>query len=129
MEKRRTGIYLKNCFMKKIVAVAASLILVVVSANSQSEKKAVPPPPPPKVNISKFKPPTIMAKGDKADDFYKRNPSVMEISRQGNILLLKMKDGTRQEYNVNIKDEMKSFTDQYGESPLPPPPPPPKKVS
>ena len=221
MEKSHRGIYLKNCFMKKIFAVAASLILVVVSANSQSEKKEppppppkpkeenvkntsptvidgtvnaskpleppvvtvkgkgaddffkrnptvcgisrqgsvitikkkdgtsekydmnkreedkafterygvspIPPPPPPKVNITKFKPPTITAKGDKADDFYKRNPSVMEISRQGNIIILKTKDGTKQEYNVNKKDEMKSFTDKYGESPLPPPPP--KKIS
>ena len=87
-----------------------------------------PPPPPPKVNQTKFSPPIITAKGVKADDFYKRNPSVMEILRQGNIIILKMKDGTRLEYNFNKKDEMKSFTDQYGESPLPPPPPP-KKVS
>ena len=131
MEKSHTGISLKNCFMKKIFALAASLILVVVSANSQSEKKEPPPPtPPPKVNITKFKPPTITAKGDKANDFYKRNPSVSEISKQGNIIILKMKDGTRQEYNINKNDEMKSFTDQYGESPLPPPPPPPpKKIS
>jgi hypothetical protein len=89
----------------------------------------IPPPPPPKVNTTRFKPPIIIAKGDKADDFYKRNPSVMEISRQGNIIILKMKDGTKQEYNINKKDEIKSFTDQYGESPLPPPPPPPKKIS
>jgi hypothetical protein len=89
----------------------------------------IPPPPPPKVNITRFRPPVIIAKGDKADDFYKRNPPVAEISRQGNIIILKMKDGTIQEYNVNKKDEMKNFTDQYGESPLPPPPPPPKKIS
>jgi len=92
-------------------------------------KSPIPPPPPPKVDITKFKPPVIIAKGDKADDFYRRNPSVMEISRQGNIILLKMKDGTRQEYHVNKQDEIKSFTDQYGESPLPPPPPPPKKIN
>ena len=91
-------------------------------------RSPIPPPPPPKVNLTKFKPPVIMAKGDKADDFYKRNPAVMEISRQGNIITLKMKDGTKQEYNVNKEDEMKSFADQYGESPLPPPPPPPKVI-
>jgi hypothetical protein len=89
----------------------------------------IPPPPPPKVNLTKFRPPIIIAKGDKADDFYNRNPSAKEISRQGNIIILKMKDGTKQEYNINKKEEMKSFTDQYGESPLPPPPPPPKKLS
>ena len=89
----------------------------------------IAPPPPPKVNITRFKPPVIIAKGEKADDFYKRNPSVMEISRQGNLIILKMKDGTKEEYRVDKKDEIKSFTDKYGESPLPPPPPPPKKVS
>lgn len=89
----------------------------------------IPPPPPPKVNLTRFKPPVIIAKGEKADDFYKRNPSVLEISRQGNIIILKMKDGTKEEYNVDRKDEMKSLTDKYGECPLPPPPPPPKKVS
>jgi len=86
----------------------------------------IPPPPPPKVDITRFKPPVIVAKGEKADDFYKRNPSVLEISRQGNIIILKMKDGTKEEYNVNKKEEMKGFSDKYGESPLPPPP---KKVS
>jgi hypothetical protein len=50
MEKNYSGIYLKNCFMKRILAVAASFILVVVSANSQSEKKE-PPPPKPKEEV------------------------------------------------------------------------------
>ena len=54
-------IYLKNCFMKKILAVAASLILVVVSANSQSEKKEPPPPPPkPKNENIKYSPTKVI---------------------------------------------------------------------
>ncbi len=146
MEKSHTGIYLKNCFMKKILAVAASLILVVVSANSQSEKKEPPPPPPkPKKEVVKFEPPKIVVdeeantakpkeppvvtvKGKVADDFYERNPSVSDISRQGNIISLKKKDGTIEKYDMNKKEEDKSFTERYGVSPIPPPPPP-KKVS
>ena len=153
MEKRHTGIYLKNCFMKKILVVAASLILVVVSANSQSEKKEPPPPPPKpkeevkykivkeekvknisptiideKVNASKpSEPPVITVKGKGADDFYKRNPTVSGISRKGRVITIKKKDGTIEEYDMNKKEEDKSFTEKYGVSPIPPPPPPPPK--
>ena len=142
MEKSPQGIYLKNCYMKKIFAVGASLILVVVSANSQSEKKEPPPPPPkPKKEVVKFDPPRIVVdeevnaakpkeppavtvKGKVADDFYERNPSVSDISRQGNIISLKKKDGTIEKYDMSKKEEDKSFTEKYGVSSIPPPPPP-----
>jgi len=131
--------------MKKIFALAASLVLVIVSANSQSEKKEPPPPPPkPKKEVVKFEPPKIVAdeesntakpkeppvvtvQGKVADDFYERNPSVSDISRQGNIISLKKKDGTIEKYDMNKKEEDKSFTEKYGVSPIPPPPPPPPK--
>ena len=101
-----------------------------------------PPPPPPKSKdeVVKFTPPKIVkdeevqvkeppvvtVKGKMADDFYTRNPSVAGISRQGNILTLKMKDGTKEKYDMNKNEEDKSFTEKYGVSPIPPPP---KKVS
>lgn len=150
MEKSQQGIYLKNCIMKKTLAVAASLILGVVSANSQSEKKEPPPPPPKpevkyktvkdekikttspiiiideKVNVRKpLEPPVITVKGKGADDFYKRNPTVSGISRQGSIITIKNKDGTIEKYDMNKKEQDKSFTEKYGVSPIPPPPPPP----
>ena len=128
--------------MKKILGIAASLILVVVSANAQSEKKEPPPPPPkPKDEVVKLTPPKIVKDEEvpvkapppppkiiieMAEDFYTRNPSVAEISRQGNIITLKMKDGTKEKYDMNKKEEDKSFTEKYGASPIPPPP---KKVS
>jgi len=132
--------------MKKILGIAASLILVIVSANAQSEKKAPPPPPPKsKDEIVKFAPPRIVKDEEvpvkvppppppkiiieMADEFYTRNPSVAEVSRQGNIITFKMKDGTKEKYDLNKKEEDKSFTEKYGASPIPPPPPPPKKVS
>ena len=132
--------------MKKILGIAASLILVIVSANAQSEKKEPPPPPPkPKDEVVKFTPPKIVKDEEvqvkappppppkiiieMADEFYTRNPSVAEISRQGNIITLKMKDGTKEKYEMNKKEEDKSFTEKYGASPIPPPPPSPKKVS
>ena len=119
--------------MKKIFCLAASLILVIVSANAQSEKKEPPPPPPPKNIIDEKvqvkEPPVVTVKGKMADEFYTRNPSVAGISRHGNIIMLKMKDGTNEKYDMNKKEEDKSFTEKYGASPIPPPPPPPKKVS
>ena len=140
--------------MKKILAVGASLFLVIVSANAQTEKKEPPPPPPPKpkeevkynvvkeekvkppviinetVNASKpSEPPVVTVKGKGADDFYKKNPSVSDISRNGNIVTIKKKDGTIEKYDMNKKEEDKSFTEKYDVSPIPPPPPPPKKVS
>jgi hypothetical protein len=133
--------------MKKVFALAASLVLVIVSANSQSEKKEPPPPPPkPKKEVVKSEPPKIVVdeesntakpkeppvvtvKGKVADDFYERNPSVSDISRQGNIISLKKKDGTIEKYDMNKKEEDKSFTEKYGASPIPPPPPLPKKGS
>jgi len=79
-----------------------------------------------KINVSKPKePPVITVKGKIADDFYMRNPTVTGISRKGNVITLKMKDGTNEKYDMNKKEEDKSFTEKYGISPIPPPPPPP----
>ena len=92
------------------------------------------PPPPPKIIIDEKvqvkEPPVVTVKGKMADEFYTRNPSVTEISRQGNIITLKLKDGTKEKYDMNKKEEDKSFTEKYSASPIPPPPPPPpKKIS
>ena len=140
--------------MKKTLAVAASLILVIVSANSQSEKKEPPPPPKPKEEV-KYKvvkdekvkntspividekvdankpsePPVVTVKWEGADEFYKKNPTVSDISRKGSVITIKKKDGTSEKYDMKKKEDDKSFTEKYGVSPIPPPPPPPKKVS
>ena len=77
------------------------------------------------VNVNKPKEPTIIkVSGQAVDDFYKRNPSVSDISRQGNIISLKKKDGTTEKYDMSKKEEDKIFTEKYGVSPIPPPPPP-----
>ena len=146
--KKPHGHLLENCFMKKILAVAASLILVVVSANSQSDKKEPPPPPKPKedvkskvaeekvkntsptimdekVNAGKpSEPPVLIIKGKEADNFYKRNPTVSGISREGSVITIIKKDGTSEKYDLDKKDEYKSFAEKYGVSPIPSPPPP-----
>ena len=106
----------------------------------------IQPPPPPKADVTKtsppiiidekvdatrpYDPPVITVTGKKADDFYKRNPTVAGISRKADVITLKMKNGTTETYDMNKKADEKKFTDKYGASPIPPPPPPPpKKVS
>ena len=145
----------KSAMRKIYFVLVVSFVLVSVSTNAQSEKKEPPPPPPKmestkftppkivkseekhskenppvivdkKVNASKSKePPVITVRGKLADDFYTRNPSVESISRQEDIISLKMKDGTTEKYDMSKKEEDKIFTDKYGRSPIPPPPPPP----
>lgn len=118
-------------YMKKTLTSLIALMFVVVgTANAQSEKQIQPPPPPPpKVIIDeKIKvkePPIITINGKIADEFYKQNSSVSEISRQGSIITVKMKDGTQKKYDMSKKEEDKGFTEKYGVSLIPPPPPPP----
>lgn len=127
--------------MKKIM-IPLVLLVIGSTTNAQSGKKEPPPPPKPKEEIVKFTPPKIVkdeeirvqpvitVTGKKAEEFYQRNPSVAEISRQGNIIMLKMKDGTVEKYDTSKNEEAKKFTEKYGVSPIPPPPPPPpKKIS
>ncbi|HEV8287038.1 MAG TPA: hypothetical protein VGQ09_22160 [Chitinophagaceae bacterium] len=115
--------------MRKLVFHLSTYAIVsMVSVNIYSQKDVPPPPPPPpppKVEVSKFEPPVITVKGKEADAFYKRNPSVADISRQGNIITLKLKNGEKEKYDMKKADEKKSFTGKYGASPIPPPPPPP----
>jgi len=115
----------------------------IVKDEEVKVKKPPPPPPKPKNETVKFTPPKIVKdeevqvrqtpvikiKGKGADEFYKRNTTVEEILRQGNVITLKMKDGTIEKYDMSKKEEDKSFTEKYGVSPIPPPPPPPKKKS
>jgi hypothetical protein len=143
MENFKVCISTRNCFMKKIM-IPLILLIVGITSNAQSPKKDPPPPPPmvetvkfdpPKiikdeeVNVNKPKePPVIKVSGLSDDDFYKRNPSVSDISSKGNVISLKKKDGTTEKYNMSKKEEDKSFTEKYSVSPIPPPPPPPKVV-
>ena len=115
---------------KTLTGIIALLFIGVFTANAQSSKEKPPPPPPVKADvIEKVQPPPppplITVKGKIADEFYKRNPSVAGMSRQGDILIMKKKDGTEEKYDMSKKEEEKIFTDKYGDAPIPPPPPPP----
>ena len=110
--------------MKKIM-IPLILLVVGVTSNAQSAKKEPPPPPPqPKNEVVKSEPQKIKVSGPLDDDFYKRNPSVSNFSRHGNIISLKKRNGTTEKYDMSKEEEDKSFTEKYGVSSIPPPPPP-----
>ena len=124
MENFKPRISTRNCFMTKIM-IPLVLLVVGITSNAQSAKKEPPPPPPqPKNEVVKSEPSKIKVSEQLDDDFYKRNPSVSNFSRQGNNITLKKKDGTIEKFDMSKKEEDKSFTEKYGVSPIPSPPPP-----
>ena len=110
--------------MKKII-IPLILLVVGITSNAQSAKKELPAPPPQPMNeVVKSEPQKIKASEPLDDDFYKRNPSVSNFSRQGNIITLKKKDGKIEKYDMSKEEEDISFTEKYEVSSIPPPPPP-----
>ena len=106
--------------MKKIL-LPLVLLIVGKAANAQSENKQPPPPPPPNKEVVKFNPPVIVkdkdiqeqpvvtVSGKMADEFYKKNASVSEILRQGNIITIKKKDGKTEKYDLSSKEGSRIF--------------------
>ena len=136
--------FIFQCVLQKIDIMKKILLLFLLicftgtlTLFAQTDKKVPPPPPPPKeevkrevkkVEMVKFTPPIAVIKEKDAEEFYSRNPSVSEIARQGNSLLVKLKNGTKEKYNLENEKEKKSFEEKYGDIPFQAPPPPPKPV-
>lgn len=107
--------------MLTVIAIAA----ITFAAKAEAQKK--PPPPPPK---------PVIENNDahaKMNAFLKNNPVVTDIYfEKKNLLVVKLKNGKTEKYNMADSDEKKNFIDKYGEDvstflPPPPPPPPPPK--
>lgn len=127
MEKLFISISTINFYMKKRpIALIALLFMSNTLINAQSEKQLTPPPPPPKppkVNLTKFIPPNSETK-----DFLKKNPSVLNLGwSNAEKIIIQLKDGKTEKYNLEDGNQKKLFVDKYGLPPTPPPPPPPPK--
>jgi hypothetical protein len=112
--------------MKKLTFyLPAFAIAMISSIGAYSQKEPPPPPPPPKIVMKH--PGTVTV-----DEFYKKNPSVSEVyAAENKRIIIELKDGTKQQYNIKNEMEKKNFLDKYGKMrllPPPPPPPPPKEV-
>jgi hypothetical protein len=109
--------------MKKILFLLMCFTATVI-ARAQEDLAPPPPPLPPKVAKNPVSP-VVTMKGKQADEFYKRNPTVAGLSRQGNIVTIKLKDKGSEKYDRTNPDQATDFEHKYGECPIPPPPPPP----
>lgn len=108
--------------MKKSIAIFY-FIAIARSAASAQEKKP-PPPPPPVIEHA------IAPSAAGPDTFYAQNPSVSKAwYKDRNVLIIELKNGKQESYNLDVKDQHRAFTEKYtGEPPVfPQPPPPPKK--
>ena len=119
--------------MKKIIfKLSAFAMAVAIATNSFSQKEQIPPPPPPPkppVSVSiKLAGPAITI-----DEFYKNNPSVAKAyTEKDKKIIVELKDGTKEKYNILEEKERNDFINKYGALPLlppPPPPPPPIEIS
>ena len=95
----------------------------ITFAQDKKEKAPPPPPPPPVIVAVKFAPPVAEMK-----EFYKRNPSVAEAYwNNSKNLVIKLKNNTKEEYNLADEKMKNAFTEKYGNPPPPPPPSAPNK--
>jgi len=86
-----------------------------------------PPPPspkdPPKVLVDHFTSPG----NENYKAFLRNNPSVKSVSWTENKIRIHLQSGKEEVFDLNDKEQMAKFKQQYGELPVPPPPPPPVK--
>jgi hypothetical protein len=103
--------------MKKSTA----LLFVLAAAFAQTSKaQTEPPPPPPPIELHEHQP---VDKG--FDAFLQRNPNIENVHwKKNNVIVIKLKNGNTQTFNLNKKESLQKFTNTYGMPPLPPPPPP-----
>ena len=117
--------------MSKIIfKLSAFVIASMITTNtfSQTEQIPPPPPPPPKPPVSvSIKPggPAITI-----DNFYKNNPFVAKAyAEKDKKIIVELKDGTKEKYNILEEKERNDFINKYGALPLLPPPPPPPPIT
>ena len=96
-----------------------------ISIIAAAQKQPPPPPPPlppPTVEVTELILPTKVTV-----EFYKRNVSVEHLSLiQENQVLVRLKNGDSESYDLNVKDQKATFIKKYGEISVLAPPPPPK---
>ena len=96
---------------------------------------AAPTPPiPPPVNTTGVPPapevpPTSFDEfiDDDYKLFLKKNPAVLSLRWTKNSMIVRLKNGKEESYNLSDEKSVKEVEQKYGELPIPPPPPPPAK--
>ena len=110
--------------MKKSIAMFFFVVFAGIVSHAQEKNPPAPPPPPPKAEIVKY---IILPPAEELNRFYAKNPSVSNAYYNENRqLVVELKNGKKELYNLAMKDQYRSFIDKYDGLPpaLPPPPPP-----
>jgi hypothetical protein len=112
--------------MKKSIAIFFCIAITSLSASAQEKRPPAPQPPPP-VEVIKYyvEPPAV-----ELDTLYQKNPSVARAwFDQKQHLFVQLKDGKKEEYNLENDHQFRAFVEKYRCLPpalsVPPPPPPP----
>jgi hypothetical protein len=79
----------------------------------------VPPPPPPPAFFEENNVPTDHKL------FLKRNPSVRSVGWSKETIIIRLKSGEQERYNIADEKSLKVAEKKYGSLPVAPPPPPP----
>lgn len=103
--------------MKTVIIIAIAIVFV---SEAEAQKQPPPLPPPPPVTVYKAtNPPAKNA-------FLKNNPAATDIYwEKKDLLVVKLKDGKVEKYNIADSGSKQSFVDKFGDVPAFPPPPPP----
>ena len=126
--------------MKKSIFISTAVLVGSLVFAQQKKEKPYPPPPPPILDAKDIAPPPPPApKGppkvlvdhfpapndENYKAFLRNNPSVKSVSWSENKIRIHLQSGKEEVFDLNNKEQMEKFKQQYGELPIPPPPPPP----
>ena len=131
MEKQGPPVSIQNQRMKRKVFSTALALLAVSFAWSQDKSVKPPPPPPapPAVEMKEVPPappaPEVLPVDEADSAFLKKNPSVKSLGWRGDKkVLVNLKAGGEEVYDLGKAAEREQFEARYGSLPLQPPPPP-----
>jgi hypothetical protein len=133
---------MKNQFMKKSIFISTAVLAGSLVFAQQKKEKPSPPPPPPVLDAKVITPPPppppapqdppkvlidhfTSPDNENYKAFLRNNPSVKSVSWSENKISIHLQSGKEEVFNLNNKEQMEKFQQQYGELPIPPPPPPP----
>jgi hypothetical protein len=131
--------------MKKSIFISMAVLAGSLVFAQQKKEKPYPPPPPPILDVKDITPPPPpLAPNDPPKNlieyfpspgnenyraFLRNNPSVKSVSWSENKIRIHLQSGKEEAFDLNNKEQMEKFKQQYGELPIPPPPPPARPVA
>lgn len=128
--------YKKSVYEEKHFYFHGSFSSIACVCPTKKEKPS--PPPPPILDAKDITPPPAPKDPPRVEyfpspgkenykAFLRNNPSVKSVSWSENKIRIHLQSGKEEVFDLNNKEQMEKFKQQYGELPVPPPPPPPAR--